>query len=54
MKSNGRRATFLPSVWEQIPDPGRFVHELTRKAGWPAGEWPESAQAWRYTTESFG
>ena len=30
------RATFLPSVWEQLPDPAEFVAHLKRKAGWPA------------------
>lgn len=29
----GRRATYLPSVWEQLPDARRFVGELRRKAG---------------------
>ena len=28
-----RRATFLPQVWEGLPDPERFVAELKRKAG---------------------
>ena len=29
----GRRATFLPQVWESIPDPRQFLRELRRKAG---------------------
>ena len=29
----GRRATFLPQVWDSLPDPKRFVSELKRKAG---------------------
>ncbi|MFE8072832.1 AmmeMemoRadiSam system protein A [Marinobacteraceae bacterium S3BR75-40.1] len=29
----GRRATYLPAVWEQLPDPRDFVRELRRKAG---------------------
>ena len=48
-----KRATYLPSVWRGIPEPARFVRELARKAGWPAGYWSESARAWRYTTEEF-
>jgi len=31
-----RRATFLPSVWAQLPEPARFLDELRRKAGIPA------------------
>ena len=48
-----KRATFLPSVWKGIPEPERFVRDLARKAGWPAGHWSESARVWRYTTEEF-
>ena len=29
----GRRASYLPSVWEQLPDARSFVAELRRKAG---------------------
>ena len=53
IEAGERRATFLPSVWESIPEPARFVRELTAKAGWPAGRWPDAARAWRYTTEEF-
>ena len=28
-----RRATFLPQVWETLPDPEEFLFELARKAG---------------------
>ncbi len=29
----GTRATFLPQVWEGLPDPEQFIAELKRKAG---------------------
>lgn len=48
-----RRSTFLPAVWEQLPNPADFVRHLKLKAGWPASFWPPDMQAWRYTTESF-
>ena len=48
-----RRATFLPSVWQGIPEPERFVRALAKKAGWPAGHWSDTVRAWRYTTEEF-
>jgi len=48
-----KRATFLPSVWKGIPEPERFVRALAKKAGWPAGEWPDTVRAWRYTSEEF-
>ncbi|WP_103064417.1 AmmeMemoRadiSam system protein B [Actinomyces qiguomingii] len=34
-----RRATFLPQVWDELPDPAEFLRQLKRKAGWPAGFW---------------
>ena len=44
IRDGEKRATYLPSVWQGIPEPARFVRELAGKAGWPAGHWPDSAQ----------
>jgi MEMO1 family protein len=35
LEADGRRATFLPQVWESIPDRRAFLGELLRKAGLP-------------------
>lgn len=32
-------ATFLPQVWEQLPDPEPFLSHLCMKAGLPADQW---------------
>lgn len=48
-----RRGTFLPSVWEALPDPVQFLRELKRKAGLPADFWRDDLKVWRYTTESI-
>ncbi|MFZ5774759.1 MAG: AmmeMemoRadiSam system protein A [Thermodesulfobacteriota bacterium] len=32
-------ATFLPQVWEQLPDPAEFLGHLCRKAMLPASAW---------------
>jgi len=37
MKLSGRQATFLPQVWEQIPDFDLFFNHLCQKAGLPKG-----------------
>jgi AmmeMemoRadiSam system protein B/AmmeMemoRadiSam system protein A len=37
LEAAGRRATFLPQVWESIADTRQFLDELMRKAGVPAG-----------------
>jgi len=48
------RSTFLPSVWESLPDPARFLGHLKLKAGLATDYWSASIRVWRYTTESFG
>ena len=49
-----RKSTFLPAVWDSLPEPQSFVHQLKRKAGLPATYWSETLQIYRYITESFG
>jgi AmmeMemoRadiSam system protein A len=44
----GRRATFLPQVWESLPTPADFLAELKRKAGLPADFWNPAIRASRY------
>jgi AmmeMemoRadiSam system protein A len=34
-----RRATFLPQVWEKIPDPEEFLEQLCMKMGSPGELW---------------
>jgi len=36
LEADGRRASFLPQVWESISDKRQFLRELARKAGLPA------------------
>jgi MEMO1 family protein len=33
LEAEGHRGTFLPQVWESLPDKRSFLHELRRKAG---------------------
>ena len=47
------RATFLPQVWESIPDPLDFLCELRRKAGLPARFWHPDVKLSRYTVEKY-
>lgn len=47
------RATFLPSVWESLPNATDFIHQLKIKAGLPANDWSQELRAYRYITESF-
>jgi AmmeMemoRadiSam system protein A len=51
LAEGGRRGTFLPVVWESLPQPGQFLEQLKAKAGLPRGYWSDRLQAWRYRTE---
>ncbi len=53
LEEHGRRATFLPSVWKQLPDPESFVLHLERKAGLAAGSWSPARRFFRYRAESI-
>lgn len=44
-----RRATFLPAMWEQLPEPVEFLHHLLAKGGIRERPWPVDLQGWRYT-----
>lgn len=46
------RGTFLPAVWEQLPEPREFVRHLKRKAGLPADYWSPALRVSRYTVVS--
>jgi AmmeMemoRadiSam system protein A len=48
-----RCATFLPQVWEGLPDPVDFLGELRRKAGLPPRFWHPDVRLSRYTVEKF-
>jgi AmmeMemoRadiSam system protein A len=48
------RATFLPKVWETLPEVEEFLGELKRKAGLPRGFWSASMRVERYFTENIG
>jgi len=48
------RGTFLPTVWESLPDRQEFLRHLRIKAGLPADYWSNTIEVWRYTTECFG
>lgn len=47
------RGTFLPSVWEQLPDKKDFLNHLKMKAGLPTSWWDDKAKISCYETLSF-
>lgn len=48
------RATFLPQVWDQLPQPDLFMTHLKNKAGLPSNYWSEDIRIQRYHVEKFG
>lgn len=49
----GRSATFLPQVWDHLPDPIDFLAELRLKARLPARFWHPELRVSRYTVEKY-
>jgi AmmeMemoRadiSam system protein B/AmmeMemoRadiSam system protein A len=48
IEDHGRRALFLPSVWEQLPDKRQFLGHLKSKAGMPPAHWSPTFAASRF------
>jgi AmmeMemoRadiSam system protein A len=53
LSQGSRRVTFLPAVWEKLPDPEQFLGALLVKGGWSARAWPGGLTASRYTAVEF-
>jgi hypothetical protein len=53
---DGRRsATFLPQVWQQLPNPEQFLNQLCLKAGLPQRAWQEKMLKIQvYQVQCFG
>jgi AmmeMemoRadiSam system protein A len=54
LEYGSRRATFLPQVWDKLPDPAKFMSQLAVKAGLDPEDWrrPE-AVVQTYQVEHF-
>ncbi len=53
LEAGWHRATFLPQVWEQLPQPREFMAHLKRKAGLAPDYWSKDVRLARYTVEKF-
>jgi AmmeMemoRadiSam system protein A len=47
------RSTFLPQVWEQLPQPAEFMAHLKYKAGLSPGFWDKDVRLFRYTVNKW-
>ncbi|MBI2748475.1 MAG: AmmeMemoRadiSam system protein A [Burkholderiales bacterium] len=48
-----QHSTFLPQVWEQLPDRVQFMAQLKRKAGLDAHFWSDDVRLERYTVQQW-
>ena len=54
LQDGGKRATFLPQVWDQLPSAGIFLENLCRKAGIDPSAFQEKIMEIKtYTVQSF-
>jgi len=54
LRIGNRVATYLPQVWEQLPEKEAFLNSLAEKAGCEASEWRKSGTSvYLYEVESF-
>jgi AmmeMemoRadiSam system protein A len=53
IEDRGRRATFLPKVWDTLDSPAEFLDHLLQKAGLAAGYWSDTMSVERYRTLTF-
>jgi AMMECR1 domain-containing protein len=54
LEAGGYRGTFLPSVWDSLPDSREFLRQLKRKAGLSPDYWGSDVLVSRYVTHGFG
>ncbi|MDO9142250.1 MAG: AmmeMemoRadiSam system protein A [Methylobacter sp.] len=54
LEEGRRRGTFLPSVWESLPEPQEFLRHLKQKAGLPPDYWSDNIRIYRYRAELIG
>jgi len=53
LEFGGRRATFLPQVWEALAEPREFLSALKRKAGLPVDFWHPRVNVRRYSVTKW-
>ncbi len=53
LEDDFHKATFLPSVWEQLPEAEDFLNHLKQKAGLGMHDWPQGIRISRYMTISI-
>jgi len=53
LEYGSHKGTFLPQVWEQLPEPAQFMVHLKLKAGLPADFWHPDVRLFTYQVEKY-
>lgn len=53
LEEGWHRSTFLPKVWESLPEPAAFLSALKIKAGLPADYWSDAMRFSHYRSFTF-
>lgn len=53
LKHGPYQGTFLPQVWDQLPDPNSFLEHLSRKAGSNPTIYNEKPEIYRYQVDAI-
>lgn len=53
LEYGAQRATYLPQVWAQLPDPRSFIAHLKDKAGLPEDFWSHDVRLSHYTVQKW-
>ncbi len=53
LEYQNKKGTYLPSVWQQLPDKQEFLNHLKQKAGLPVDFWSDDIKISRYFTQTI-
>lgn len=53
LEYKNKKGTYLPSVWEQLPDKQDFLNHLKQKAGLAVDFWSDDIKVSRYFTQTI-
>jgi len=53
LKKDGYSATFLPQVWDEVPEKEQFLSYLSIKAGLNKDAWKKNPEVYTYKAEHF-
>lgn len=53
LSEGDHRGSFLPVMWDRLPEPQEFIKQLKIKAGLPPTYWSDTVEVHRFTAQCF-